>query len=158
MNFVHPVDPDIAAQFPGWEIERRSDGLLHAWLAGTDPRLVVTGEDTAALRDQIMSIALRAHGSGRRRRPPRWASIRWAPRSSQARITGSATSDTWPSKTKPDPGTDQITPLFAEQVGVDAGPLHRAAAIRSALPYGYPCQCRPALGYAIAWRRDRAAA
>jgi len=54
------ADPDIAAQLPGWEIKRGNDGLMHAWLVGTDPPLVASGEDETDLRDQIRAIALRA--------------------------------------------------------------------------------------------------
>jgi len=56
-----PEDPDITDRFPGWEIERGTDGLLHARLAGTDPPLVVSGENETSLRDQIRAIALRMH-------------------------------------------------------------------------------------------------
>jgi len=56
-----PADQDSAARFPGWEIEKRDDGLIHAWLIGTDPPLIVSGKDEADLRDQIRSAALRAH-------------------------------------------------------------------------------------------------
>lgn len=52
------VDPELSARFPGWDIERGTDGLLHAWLVGTDPPLVVSGEDEESLRDQIRAIAL----------------------------------------------------------------------------------------------------
>jgi len=54
-----PEDPHTAGRFPGWEIERGTDSPLHAWLAGTDPPLVVCGEDEASLRDQIRAVALR---------------------------------------------------------------------------------------------------
>jgi len=53
------ADPDLADRFPGWEIERGTDGLLHAWLVGTDPPLVVSGQGEASLRDQIRDVALR---------------------------------------------------------------------------------------------------
>jgi len=52
-------DPDPAALFSGWEVKQRADGLLHAWLIGTDPPLIVTGKDEASLRDQIKAAALR---------------------------------------------------------------------------------------------------
>jgi hypothetical protein len=51
-------DADIASRFPGWEIERRADGLLHAWLAGTNPPLIISGTDEASLREQIRAAAL----------------------------------------------------------------------------------------------------
>jgi len=54
-----PADPDLAARFPGWEIEHGADGLLHTWLIGTDPPLIVSGKDEASLRDQIRAAALR---------------------------------------------------------------------------------------------------
>jgi hypothetical protein len=54
-----PEDLGLAARFPGWQIERGAGGLLHAWLVGTDPPLVVSGPDEADLRDQIRAIALR---------------------------------------------------------------------------------------------------
>ena len=53
-----PADAGLADRFPGWEIELGTDGLLHAWLAGTDPPLVVCAADEADLRDQIRIIAL----------------------------------------------------------------------------------------------------
>lgn len=33
---------------------------MHAWLFGTDPPLVVSGEDETGLRDQIRAMAWRA--------------------------------------------------------------------------------------------------
>jgi hypothetical protein len=49
---------DLSDRFPGFDVERGPDGLLHAWLAGTDPPLIVTGKDEADLRDQIRAVAL----------------------------------------------------------------------------------------------------
>jgi hypothetical protein len=53
-----PGDAGLAARFPGWDIERRADGLLHAWLVGTNPPLIVSGKDEAGLRDEIRAAAL----------------------------------------------------------------------------------------------------
>lgn len=65
-------DAGLAARFPGWEIERRADGLPHAWLVGTNPPLVVSGADEATLRDQIRAAALDdLQVAGTRRNPPR---------------------------------------------------------------------------------------
>ena len=52
------ADLELAARFPGWDVERGADGLLHAWLVGTDPPLVVRSADEAGLRKEIRSIAL----------------------------------------------------------------------------------------------------
>jgi hypothetical protein len=54
------ADLDLADRFPGWDVERRTDGL-HAWLVGTDPPLVVRSEDEESLRDEIRSITLQPH-------------------------------------------------------------------------------------------------
>jgi hypothetical protein len=32
-----PDDPELADRFPGWQIEQGADGMLHAWLIGTEP-------------------------------------------------------------------------------------------------------------------------
>jgi hypothetical protein len=53
-----PADPDLAARFPGWDIERGTDGRLHAWLIGTDPSLTAIADDEAGLRARIREMAL----------------------------------------------------------------------------------------------------
>lgn len=55
-----PLSADLerAVRLPGWDVERGADGLLHAWLVGTDPPLIVRSEDEAGLREEIRSIAL----------------------------------------------------------------------------------------------------
>ena len=53
VDLPDPAAADLAAEFPGWKIERGIDGLLYARLLGSHPPLVVRGEDAADLRDQI---------------------------------------------------------------------------------------------------------
>jgi hypothetical protein len=60
-----PADPDLAAQFRGWEIERGTDGLMHAWLVGTDPPLVVSSEDGYRPSSPTITGRLVAAGSDR---------------------------------------------------------------------------------------------
>jgi hypothetical protein len=52
------ADPDLAARFPGWDIKQDADGLISAWLVGTDPPLILSAKDEAGLRDQIRAAAL----------------------------------------------------------------------------------------------------
>jgi len=40
--------------FPGWQAWRAVSGLLYARKAGTNPPLLVRGEDAEDLRDQII--------------------------------------------------------------------------------------------------------
>ena len=49
-----------AAEFPGWTAWRAVSGLLHARKAGTDPPLIVSGEDAVDLRDQILRAQARS--------------------------------------------------------------------------------------------------
>jgi len=53
VDLPDPEAANVAAEFPGWKIERGLDGLLYAQLVGSHPPLVVRGEDAAELRGQI---------------------------------------------------------------------------------------------------------
>lgn len=52
-----------AAEFPRWEVWRGVDRMYYAGLRGSDPRVVVRGEDAVDLRDQIRRVILRAAAS-----------------------------------------------------------------------------------------------
>ena len=51
-----------AAEFPGWTAWRAASGLLHARKHGTEPPLIVRGEDAVDLRDQIIRAEARLDG------------------------------------------------------------------------------------------------
>ena len=49
-----------AAEFPGWTAWRAVSGVLHARKTGTNPPLIVRGEDAIDLRDQIIRAEARS--------------------------------------------------------------------------------------------------
>jgi hypothetical protein len=49
-----------AAEFPHWEVWRDVDRLYYARLSGSEPQVVVRGEDAVDLRDQVRAVILRA--------------------------------------------------------------------------------------------------
>lgn len=57
VDLPDPAAAEVAAEFPAWKIDRGVDGLLYALLVGSNPPLVVRGEDAAELRDQIRATA-----------------------------------------------------------------------------------------------------
>jgi hypothetical protein len=49
-----------AAEFPHWAVWREVDRLYYARLSGSDPQIVVRGEDVVDLRDQVRAAEVRA--------------------------------------------------------------------------------------------------
>lgn len=59
----------IAEEFPGWEAFRGVDALWHARIKGAEPPIMVHGESSYALRENIIGW-LRAND-------PRWTAANW---------------------------------------------------------------------------------